>query len=140
MPAAAVRDVAAAVVVELFPFKLVRHGADQVHWMSEIQYSQIEAAWMETRRMKNHTASMLSVVKTGRMTAGPTSPRIEAAMENPISMAVQKFTTHARKKNPSVASSWKPTLQYSHRRNRRRRGAGGGHLHQHPVRGYVPAR
>ena len=57
-------------------------SADQVHWMNEIQYSQIQSAWMETRRMKNPPTSMLSVVKTGRTTAGPTSPRIDAAMEN----------------------------------------------------------
>ena len=81
--------------------------------MNEIQYSHIHSAWMETLRMKNPPTSMLSVVNTGSTTAGPTSPRIAAAMENPISMAVEKLTTHAVKKNPNVlTSSSKPTLQY----------------------------
>jgi hypothetical protein len=56
-------------------------------------------------------------------------------MENPISMAVEKLTTHAVKKNPNVlTSSSKPTLQYRTPQNAAAAATTGGHLHQHPVR------
>ena len=52
--------------------------------------------------MKKPPTSMFRVVKTGRNTAGPTSPRMPAAMVKPTSMAMAKLTTAARTKNANA--------------------------------------
>mmetsp|Transcript_2968 Transcript_2968/g.11685 ORF Transcript_2968/g.11685 Transcript_2968/m.11685 type:complete len:201 (-) Transcript_2968:2919-3521(-) len=87
--------------------------ADHVHWMNEIQYSQIHMAWMVALRMKNPPTSMFSVVYMGRHTAGPTSPAMPLAMVNPTSIAMAKLTKVARTKKPNRSkSSLRPMHQY----------------------------